>query len=239
MKAPETAILLAAGRGQRMGALTDGLPKPLIEVAGRALIDHGLDRLAAAGVRRVVVNLSYRGDAIEAHLAGRRDIAIEFSREPAALETGGGIKKALPLLGDVFYALNADIVWFEGKDPALARLASGFDPDVCDALLLMKPTALATGYDGPGDFLMDPLGLPRRRGEREIAPYVFAGVEILHRRLFDESPEGAFSINRQWDRAIAAGRLRGLVHDGAWFHVGTPSGIAAAASGIAARGVKR
>jgi len=236
---PDTAILLAAGRGQRMGALTEGLPKPLIEVAGKALIDHGLDRLAAAGIRRVVVNLSYRGDAIAAHLAGRRGVEIEFSREPTALETGGGIKKALPLLGEVFFALNADIVWLDGKDAALARLASAFDPGACDALLLMQPTALATGYDGPGDFLLDPLGKPRRRGEREIAPYVFAGVEILHRRLFDNSPDGAFSINLLWDRAIAQNRLKGLVHDGDWFHVGTPAGLEAAGAGLSFRRLPR
>ncbi len=225
---PDSAIVLAAGRGKRMGALTDRLPKPLIPVEGRALIDHVLDRVAAAGVKRAVVNLHYMGDAIAAHLERRRDIVIEFSRESEALETGGGIAKALPLLGEVFYALNADIFWLDGATPALQRLAATFDPARDDALLLMQPTARAEGYEGPGDFMLDPAGAVRRRVETEIVPFVFAGVEILHRRLFDGAPTSAFSVNRLWDAAIERDRLRGLVHDGEWYHVGTPSGLAVA-----------
>lgn len=228
LSVPDSAIVLAAGRGKRMGALTNQTPKPLIRVEGRALIDHVLDRLAAAGVKRAVVNLHYMGDAIAAHLARRRDIDVEFSREAEALETGGGVVKALPLLGEIFYVLNADVFWLDGATTALHQLAAGFDPARDDALLLMQPTARAAGYEGPGDFMLDPAGALRRRRETEIVPFVFAGIEIAQRRLFDGAPAGAFSINRLWDRAIDDGRLRGLVHDGEWYHVGTPEGLALA-----------
>lgn len=236
---PDSAIVLAAGRGKRMGTLTASLPKPLIPVEGRALIDHVLDRLAAAGVRRAVVNLHYRGDAIAEHLAPRRDIEIEFSRESEALETGGGIAKALPLLGAVFYAINADIFWLDAATPALQQLAAAFDPARDDALLLMQPTARAAGYEGRGDFMLDPAGVVRRRAETEVAPFVFAGVEILHRRLFNGAPDGAFSINRLWDAAIERGRLRGLVHDGEWYHVGTPDGLALAEARVHTHRIER
>ncbi|HXP13015.1 MAG TPA: nucleotidyltransferase family protein [Stellaceae bacterium] len=236
---PETAIVLAAGRGKRMGALTETLPKPLIQIEGRALVDHVLDRLALVGVKRAVVNLHYRGDAIERHLQPRRDIEIEFSREEAVLETGGGIKKALPLLGESFYAVNADVFWLDGGQHALARLARKFADEPFDAILLMQRATNAVGYEGPGDFFLDPLGLPRRRLEREVAPQVFAGVEILHRRLFEGAPEGAFSINLLWDRAISRGKLGGLVHDGEWYHIGTPSGLAEASQRLNTRRVER
>ncbi len=236
---PESAIVLAAGRGKRMGALTDRRPKPLIPVEGRALIDHVLDRLVAAGVRRVVVNLHYMGDAIADHLARRNDVTIAFSREVEALETGGGIVNALPMLGEIFYTLNADIFWLDGATPALRQLAANFDPARDDALLLMQPTARAPGYEGPGDFMLDSAGTLRRRLEAEIVPFVFAGVEIVHRRLFDGAPEGAFSVNRLWDRAIDRGRLRGLVHDGEWYHVGTPNGLALAEARLHSHRVER
>ena len=239
MSMPDSAIVLAAGRGKRMGALTDRIPKPLIPVEGRALIDHVLDRLVAAGIRRAVVNLHYRGDAIATHLARRHDIAIEFSRESEALETGGGIAKALPLLGDVFFAINADVFWLDGAASALHQLGATFDSARTDALLLVQPTAHAAGYDGPGDFMLDPAGAVRRRREAEVAPFVFAGIEILHRRLFDDAPNGAFSINRLWDGAIERGRLRGLVHDGEWYHVGTPAGLAQAEARVHTQRVER
>ncbi len=236
---PETAIVLAAGRGKRMGALTDAVPKPLIKIEGRALVDHALDRLAQAGVKRAVVNLHYLGDAIERHLKPRRDIEIEFSREETALETGGGIRKALPLLGESFYAVNADVFWLDGRLPALARLARKFAEEGHDAVLLMQRTTNAVGYEGPGDFFLDPMGLPRRRRQREVAPQVFAGVEILHRRLFEGAPEGAFSINLLWDRAISRSKLGGLVHDGEWYHIGTQAGLAAATERLDTRRVER
>lgn len=239
MSVPDSAIVLAAGRGRRMGALTDRIPKPLIPVEGRALIDHVLDRLVAAGVGRAVVNLHYMGDVVAAHLARRHDIAIEFSREDQALETGGGIVKALPRLGEVFYALNADVFWLDGATMALHQLAGSFDPEREDALLLMQPAARAAGYEGPGDFMLDPAGFVRRRYETEVVPFVFAGIEIMHRRMLDGAPNGAFSINQLWDRAIEHGRLRGLVHDGEWYHVGTPDGLALAGARVHIYGIER
>lgn len=223
----ESAMVLAAGFGTRMRPITDHMPKPLVPLAGRSLIDHVVDRLVAAGVKRIVVNTHYKAAMIAAHLADRRDAEIRFSEEAELLETGGGIKAALPLLDEVFYAVNADVFWLDGKVPALERLARAWDPARLDALLLLQRSAGAVGYEGPGDFFVDPLGQVRRRREREVAPHLFAGVEILHRRLFDGSETGKFSLNPLWNRAIAAGRLAAIVHDGEWYHVGTPSGLAA------------
>jgi MurNAc alpha-1-phosphate uridylyltransferase len=231
--APATAMVLAAGLGTRLRPITDRVPKPLVSVAGRSLIDRALDRLAAAGVRRAVVNLHYKADMIARHLGGRSDIEIVFSPEDSLLDTGGGVARALPLLDERFFVANSDIVWRDGKDAALGRLARAFDEERHDALLLLQRTTSAVGYDGPGDFILDQLGILRRRREHEVAPHLFAGVQILHRRLFDGAPAGAFSMNLLWDRAIAAGRCAGLVHDGDWFHVGTPSGLAAAEAQLA------
>lgn len=236
---PETAMVLAAGLGTRLRPITDRLPKPLVTVGGRALIDHALDRLVAQGVRRAVVNLHYKGEMIERHLAARRDIEIRFSPEPALLDTGGGIRQALPFLGEVFYALNSDVFWLDGKVPALTRLARAFDPEGCDALLLLQRTAEAVGYEGAGDFIIDPAGAIRRRGEREVAAHLFAGIEIIHRRLFDAAPSGAFSLNPLWDRAMAAERLAGLVHDGEWYHVGSPAGLAGTEARLRSHRVER
>ncbi len=240
MKAPpRSAMVLAAGLGLRLRPLTDERPKPLVPVAGRALIDHVLDRLVAAGARRAVVNLHYKGELIERHLAGRRDIEIEFSHEEQLLDTGGGVKKALPLLDDIFFVVNSDVIWLDGTVAALQRLMRAFVPEKRDAELLLQRTTHAVGYEGQGDFMLDPQGFLRRRGEREIAPYLFAGIQILHRRLFDHAPEGAFSLNRLWDEAIAAGRAKALVHDGEWFHVGTRSGLAATEARLDTRRIER
>ena len=236
---PETAMILAAGLGTRLRPITDRLPKPLVTVGGRALIDHALDRLVAQGVRRAVINLHYKGEMIERHLAARRDIEVCFSPEPQLLDTGGGIRQALPFLGEVFFALNSDVFWLDGKLPALARLARAFDPERSDALLLLQRTAEAVGYEGPGDFIVDPAGAIRRRGEREVAAHLFAGIEIIHRRLFDNAPPGAFSLNPLWDRAMAAERLAGLVHDGEWYHVGSPAGLAATEARLQSHRVER
>ena len=216
-------MILAAGLGERMRPLTDRMPKPLIAVAGRALIDSILDRLEAAGVPDVVVNLHYLGEQLERHLQARARPRIAFSREAVRLETGGGVRQALPLLGgDPVYVVNGDVCWLDGVVPALDRLAAAWRDESMDALLLVQPTATAFGYDGRGDFLLDPWGLARRRGEREVAPFVFAGVQILHPRLFAGTPEGPFSLNLLYDKAAAKGRLHGLRHDGEWFHIGTP-----------------
>jgi MurNAc alpha-1-phosphate uridylyltransferase len=211
-----------------MRPLTDKLPKPLVEVAGEAMLDTILDRLQAQGITKVVVNLHYLGAMIEAHLAGRRSPSIVFSPEDDLLETGGGVAKALPLLGEApFFVLNGDVCWLDGRTPALTRLAAAWDETEMDALLLLHPTCSAFGYAGIGDYLMDPVGRLKRRQERQIAPFIHAGIQILHPRLFAGVPAGSFSLNRLYDKAQEAGRLWGLRHDGEWYHVGTPGELRA------------
>jgi N-acetyl-alpha-D-muramate 1-phosphate uridylyltransferase len=222
---PKTAMVLAAGLGTRLRPITDTIPKPLVELGGRTLLDHAIDRLALVGVERVVVNVHYKADQIEAALAERREPRIELSREEELLETGGGVARALKLLGEAFFVVNSDVFWLDGRDYALARLAAAFDPETTDAVLLLQRTATAVGYEGNGDYFLDPLGIPRRRGEREVAPHLFAGVQLLHRRAFDGIAETRFSLNLVYDRAKASGRLRAILHDGEWFHVGTPDGL--------------
>lgn len=235
----ESAMILAAGFGTRMRPITEHTPKPLIPLAGRPLIDHVLDRLVEAEVKRVVVNTHYKAEMMAAHLEGRRDIAITLSHEPELLDTGGGVKQALPLLGEEFFVLNSDVFWLNAKVPTLTRLARAWDGSRLDALLLVQRTVTAIGYDGPGDFVVDPLGRIRRRAEREIAPHLYAGIEVLSRRFFDGTPAGAFSLNPLWNRAIEAGRLEALIHDGEWFHVGTPQGLAASEEQLRHHGVWR
>lgn len=235
MTPPARAMVLAAGLGLRMRPLTLHRPKPLIPVRGRTMLDRALDHLDRAGVARCVVNIHWLGGMIRDHLAGRPGILISDEGE-RLLETGGGIAKALPLLGDgAFFALNADIVFEDGNRPALLRLADAWDDARMDALLLMQPTAMAFGYDGPGDFHLDADGRARRRGPDETTPLLFSGVQILHPRLFDGAPEGAFSLNRLYDKAQAAGRLFGIVHDGGWYHIGTPEALGEAEAVMAAR----
>jgi len=220
---PERAMVLAAGYGKRLRPLTDKVPKPMVKVLGVPMIDVALDRLAAAGVKRAVVNLHHLGHVIRDHLKTRERPAIVFSEEKEILETGGGIVQALPLLGEEpFYTVNAKIIWLNGRMDALLRLAAHWDPARMDALLLLQPTATAVGYDGVGDFLMDQEGLIRRRPSWQVAPFLYAGIQICHPRLFVDAPVGAFSLNVVWDRAIEAGRLYGIRHDGEWYHVSTP-----------------
>ena len=229
MSAISSAMVLAAGLGTRLKPLTDRLPKPLMPVAGRTLLDYALDRLADAGVETAIVNLHHLGDMIAEHLKGRTAPKILLSREEQRLETGGGVKNALGLLGaGAFIAVNADVLWLNGPYDALERLKSHWREADMDALLLLLETTAAFGYEGAGDFLADPVGRLARRPEREIAPYLFTGIQILHPRLFRNCPEGAFSLNVLYDRAMAEGRLRGIVHDGEWFHVGTAEGLAEA-----------
>ena len=223
---PQRAMVLAAGRGERMRPITERLPKPLIEVRGKAMLDWALDHLAAAGIAEAVVNLYHLGEQIEAHASSRERPRIAFSKETELLDTGGGVTAALPRLGpDAFYVLNGDVVWLDGLRPALARLAGAWNEAEMDALLLLQPVTDAYGYDGSGDFVMDPNGRLRRRREREMAPFVFAGVQILHPRLFAGAPARAFSLNLLYDRAIESERLWGLRHDGRWFHIGTPEAL--------------
>ncbi len=223
------AMVLAAGLGLRMRPLTATRPKPLIEVSGRAMLDHALDRLAAVGVETAVVNVHWLGEQIVAHVAERRKPRIVISQETELLETGGGVAKALAELGpEPFYVVNADMLWLDGTVPALTRLARAWRDADMDALLLLHRTVAAVGYDGLGDYFADPLGKLTRRQGGEVAPHVYAGVQILHPRLLADAPTGAFSLNRCFDRAQEAGRLYGVMHDGLWFHVGTPSDLAEA-----------
>ena len=234
---PTHAMVLAAGFGTRLRPLTDTVPKPMVPVAGKPMIDTVIDRLVAIGVRDIVVNTHHLAEVVETHLGRRRDARIEFSREATILETGGGIKLALPKLGPgPFFVVNGKIVWLNGKVDALRRLAEAWTDATMDGLLLLHPTVIAVGYSGPGDFFIDPLGKIRRRREFEVAPFVYAGIQMLHPRLFAGAPDGAFSLNHLYDRAIDAGRLYGLRHDGEWFHVSTPRQLAEVEARIARGG---
>jgi MurNAc alpha-1-phosphate uridylyltransferase len=235
---PRRAMVLAAGLGTRMRPLTDTLPKPLVAVGGRPLLDHVLDRLADAGVELAVVNVHYRADQIVRHVEGRQRPRVVISDErDEILGTGGGVVKALPQLGDApFFHVNSDTIWIEGPRPNLVRLAEAFDGTEMDALLLLAPTATSIGYDGRGDFAMMPDGRLRRRAEREVLPFVYAGAAILAPGLFAGAPAGEFSLTRLFDQAAAHGRLFGLPLEGVWMHVGTPEAVAAAEAAIAAGG---
>ncbi len=220
-------MILAAGRGERMRPLTDSMPKPLISVAGRSMLDRSIERLAAHGVRDIVVNVHHLGEQIAAHLGPRARIV----REPRLLETGGSVKNALPLLGDgPYFILNGDGLWRDGPCPMLARMEALWDPARMDALLLLHPLQSTIGREPKdrGDYFLDREGRARHRGGADTAPYMFASVSLCDSRLFRDSPDGPFSLVKLWNRAEAVGRLFGLVHDGEWFHVGTPQALAEA-----------
>lgn len=227
-------MVLAAGRGERMRPITSTMPKPLVRVAGQAMLDFVLDQLAAAGVERAVVNVHYLADQIEQHVAARTKPRIVISDERARLlDTGGGVVKALPELGrEPFFHLNSDTIWIDSVKPNLLRLADAFDPATMDALLLLAPVATSIGYPGRGDFTMAPDGRLEKRGEREVAPYVYAGAAILTPGLFDGAIAEPFSLTRMFDKAREAGRLHGLRLEGVWMHVGTPDAIALAEAAI-------
>jgi MurNAc alpha-1-phosphate uridylyltransferase len=232
--APERAMVLAAGLGTRMRPFNGLAPKPLVEVGGKALIDHVLDRLADMEVERAVVNVHHLADQIERHLQSRRRPRIVISDERhALLGTGGGIVKALAELGDApFFHVNSDTIWIDGVKPNLGRLAAAFAPERMDALLLLAPTATSIGYAGRGDFAMTTEGRLVRRGEREVVPFVYAGAAILSPALFRGAPAGAFPLTTVFDQAAEAGRLYGLRLEGVWMHVGTPEAVAAAEAAI-------
>jgi len=224
----ETAMVLCAGLGARMAPLNNGLPKPLVALRGKVLLDHALDRLAASGIKRAVVNVHHKAELIEAHLHDRRQPAIEISDERAGLlDTGGGVKKALARLGPgPFLIHNADSVWIEGVGANLDRLAAAWDDRRMDCLMMLALAASSHGYGGRGDFALESDGrIRRRRVEQEIVPFAFTGVSIAHPRLFEGSPGSAFSLNLVWNKAIAAGRAYGLRMDGVWMHVGTPEAL--------------
>jgi N-acetyl-alpha-D-muramate 1-phosphate uridylyltransferase len=226
---PRTAMVMAAGLGKRMRPLTATRPKPLVEVAGKTLLDHTLDRLRAAGVKKAVVNVHYLADALEAHLKNRVkgiEIAVSDEREQL-LETGGGLVRALPLIdADPFLVVNSDNLWIDGPVDSLRLLASAWDEARMDALLLLVPLARAHCHKGQGDFHMSAAGRLRRRRPGGVAPFVYTGIQLVSKRLLEGTvPEGPFSTNLLWDRAIEKGRLYGLAHEGLWFDIGAPANI--------------
>jgi MurNAc alpha-1-phosphate uridylyltransferase len=227
---PRRAMVLAAGLGTRMRPFNGQIPKPLVQVGGKALIDYVLDRLADAGVDRAVVNVHHLADHIERHLAARRRPTIVFSDERRELlGTAGGVLNALPQLGDApFFHVNSDTIWIDGVQPNLARLAEAFDAERMDALLLLASTTSSTGYAGRGDFTMAPDGQLIRRGERDVVPFVYAGAAVMTPAFFAGTPAGPSSMSPLFDRAAEAGRLYGLRLEGIWMHVGTPEAVAAA-----------
>lgn len=233
---PKTAMVLSAGLGTRMRPLTERMPKPLVEVAGKPLIDHVLDRLAEAGVERAVVNVHHFAEQIERHLAARTKPQIVISDERGLLlGTGGAVVMALPELRQApFFHINSDTIWIDGVKPNLDRLAETFEPAAMDALLLLAPATGSIGYAGRGDFAFAADGRLRRRTEREVAPFVFAGAAILSPALFAGAPQGEFPLTKLFDRAAEQGRLYGLRLEGLWMHVGTPDAIALAENAIRA-----
>ena len=225
--ASDTAMILAAGLGKRMRPLTASQPKPMVRVAGKPLIDHALDKLRDAGISRAVVNVHYMADALEAHLTERKNPAVVISDErEQLLETGGGLVKALPLLPDPFFSVNSDNIWLDGPFDAFRELSEAWDPHKMDALLLLVPHTGAFNYRGKGDFGMDPLGRISRRRSGRIAPFIFSGIQLVSHRLLRDAPDGPFSTNLLWDRAIDEVRLYGLCFAGEWFEVGDPAAIA-------------
>ncbi|MFN3624866.1 MAG: nucleotidyltransferase family protein [Hyphomicrobium sp.] len=224
---PKAAMVLAGGYGKRMMPLTKDIPKPMVQLKGRALIDHVLDRIAGAGVKKAVVNVHYCADKLEAHVNKRDQPEIVISDErQELLDTGGGVVRALPMLGDEpFLIHNSDSVWIEGVGSNLERMFSAWDPETMDSLMLLASAATSLGYEGSGDFAMDKDGRLSRRGERQMVPFVFTGVSIAHPRLFEGAPQGVYSLNRLWDAAIDNGRLFGIRLDGLWMHVGTPEAL--------------
>jgi MurNAc alpha-1-phosphate uridylyltransferase len=233
------AMIMGAGLGTRMRPLTDDRPKPLVRVAGKTLIDHSIDRLVAAGVERIVVNVHYRAQMLRDHLAQRRDVTIVISDESdQLLDTGGGVVKALPLLGDApFFVLNSDSIWTEDGPSALAAMLAAFDPARMDGLLLLADMVTALGYDGKGDFGLASDGRIARARGGDLPPFAYPGAQLVHPHLFADAPAGAFSTNILWDRAIAARRLYGIVLNGTWLHIGTPQARDEAESLLAAQAV--
>lgn len=225
----DTAMVMAAGLGKRMRPLTASQPKPLVRVAGRALIDHALDRMSEAGIARAVVNVHYLADALEAHVLARTTPAVAVSDErDVLLETGGGMVKAQAagLLPDPFFCVNADSIWLDGPRNAFADLSAHWDAARMDALLLVVPHVRAFNFAGTGDFYMDPAGRLARKRTGRIAPYIYMGIQLVSHRLLREAPQGPFSTNILWDRAIEEGRLFGSVFTGQWLEVGEPAHVA-------------
>lgn len=236
----DTAMIMAAGLGTRMRPLTENKPKPLVEVAGKTLLDHVLDKARLAGIGNVVVNVHYLPEQVESHLARHaKDLDVAISDERALLmETGGGLVQAEHLIdAEPFYCLNSDAIWTdEAANDALSRLADAWDGDRMDGLLLLVPKSRAFQHPGKGDFYLDEAQRLVRRGERETAPYVYTGNQLISHRLLRDAPDGPFSTNKLWDRAISAGRLFGLVHQGDWYDIGSPQAIVPTEAALAVHG---
>ena len=231
------SMLLAAGLGTRMGPLSANCPKPLIKVLGKPLINYGFDHCIEYGVRQIIVNTHYLSDQICGHFSKFKCVTTIYEKE--CLETGGGVKNALSHFGqEPFFVINSDALWVDGPYPALRRLAMAWDENRMDALLLLYPVVRLTSYKGHGDYHVDGTGIAQRRTECEVSPYIFAGVQILHPRLFQATPEGAFSLNTLYDRAELAGRLYAQVHDGDWYHVGTPEELRSAEINMSQRNIR-
>jgi MurNAc alpha-1-phosphate uridylyltransferase len=225
--ASDTAMIMAAGLGKRMRPLTASQPKPLVRVAGKPMIDHALDKLVEAGIGAAVVNVHYLADSLEAHLAERKNVKVTISDErDELLETGGGIMKAKPNLPDPFFCLNADNIWLDGPQSAFHDLSQAWDAEKMDALLLVVPHERAANFKGQGDFHMSAEGRLSRREPGRIAPFIYTGIQLVSHRLLRDAPEGKFSTNILWSRAIEEGRLFGASFTGHWFEVGTPEAIA-------------
>jgi N-acetyl-alpha-D-muramate 1-phosphate uridylyltransferase len=231
---PKTAMVFAAGLGTRMRPITETLPKPLVQVHGRTLIDYCLDRLAESGVERAIVNVHWLADQIEAHLANRQAPKVIISDERAELlDQGGGIKRALPLIGgEPFLICNTDAFWIEGPRSNIARLARSFDAETMDILLLVAGGAGAVGVDWPGDFVMTHEGQLQPREPRHVAPFVYTGVGIIKPQLFAGETAEVFRLSPFFHAAAAKGRLYGVRLDGLWVHVGRPESIAEAEAAI-------
>lgn len=225
------AMILAAGLGTRMAPLTLETPKPLIKLGGKPLIDHAIERLVAGGVDFIVVNVHYKAGQLIEHINRKRTelpkVKFVISDETEELlDTGAGVMKALPLFeGEAFLTYNSDSLWIEGMGKSIARMQARWNPESMDALMLLAPCATAIGYDGRGDFEMDAWGRLKRRPEMNIAPFVWTGVQVVQSSLFQDAPQGRFSVNRQWDRSMSEGRLWGVRLDGVWIHVGTPQAL--------------
>jgi len=225
--ASDTAMVLSAGLGKRMRPLTATQPKPLVRVAGKSLIDHALDKLDAAGIAKAVVNVHYLADALEGHFKARRKgPQVTVSDERAQLlETGGGMVKAAPLLPETFFCLNSDNIWLDGPEDVFHELSRAWDEERMDALLLVVSHPSAMNYRGEGDFHLDAVGHVSRRKQGRVAPFIYSGIQIVSKRLLRDAPEGPFSTNLLWNRAIEEGRLFGITHTGLWFEVGEPTAI--------------
>lgn len=220
----ETAMILAAGFGTRMAPLTDTMPKPLVPFCGKPLIDWPIDRLAAAGVSRFIINTHYLPDQIEEHFKTRKDIVLNY--EPEIQETGGGVRDALDKIGDApFFVTSSDAIWFDGIKPAVTRMLAAWDPDKMDALLLLVPVTDSYGYEGSGDYYLEPDERAEHRGDRLVAPYLFGGLQILKPGLFADAPNGPFPLRQIYNKVQKTGRLYGITHDGEWYHIGTPESL--------------